>query len=91
VDTVDATASHFIVKRKNGKTHTFIVTPETVITKDEKPAKLTDLTAGEAVRGTRLKSGDKSQVLKLMIGPKPASEKDASGKAKKEAADEKDM
>jgi hypothetical protein len=92
VDSVDAAANSFTIKRKAGKVHTFKITPETVITKDDAPAKLTDVTAGEFVRGTRTKTGDNQwQVSKLMIGKKGTDEKADAGKTDEAPAADENM
>ena len=85
VETVNAESKTFTTKNKKGKVNTFSITEETTITKDDAPATLQDLTAGETIRGTRRKTGDNSwEAVKVMIGAKPGGGAAPKGKAKAE-------
>jgi type II secretory pathway pseudopilin PulG len=89
VETVDPTAGTFTTTNKKGKVVTFTVNETTTITKNDAPAKITDITVGEMVRGTRTKTGEGQwTVSSLMIGAKDAAAAKPSAARKKEATEE---
>jgi len=69
VSAVDAKAMTLTVGNR-----TFEVTSETKITKDGKPAILSDIAAGDKVGGAYKKDGDKLTATTINVGKKPAEE-----------------
>lgn len=76
VASVDASAKTFTTKNKDGKEHVFTVTDKTQITKaDGSAGKFDDIKVDEAVRGSRLKTGEnKWEAVKVSLGEKPGKE-----------------
>jgi hypothetical protein len=70
VQKVDITASTITLNGKEGG-RVFVVTPETRITKNGQPAKLTDAKLGEEAAGTFKDEGTKRLAVSLRLGPKP--------------------
>ncbi len=87
IATVNAKKKMFTSKNKDGKVVTFHITDRTEITKNGVVAKVSDLKAGEHIRGTRFKTGEADwEVIKVMIGPK----EEAEGGDKKEKKEKKE-
>lgn len=66
---VDATAKTFSLNGK-GKDRVFVVDENTKITKDGKPAALTDIVVGEEVTGSYVKAGEVQTAKSVKIGGK---------------------
>lgn len=70
IDSVDASAKTFTITGKSG-TRTFMMTDDTKITKDGATGTMTDVMAGEMVRGQYMKKADGMMVTKsVMLGEK---------------------
>jgi hypothetical protein len=69
VSAVDAKAMTLTVAKR-----TFEVTSETKITKDGKPAILSDIAVGDKVGGAYKKTDDKLTATTINVGKKPAAE-----------------
>ena len=84
VSSVDATAKTFTIKGKE-RDRVFSITDHTKITREGAAADLAAVAAGEEVRGQATKSGDNWEAVSVMIGAKPATDKNAAN-AKSEDA-----
>jgi hypothetical protein len=65
---VNAAAQTFTLTGR--KDRLFQMMPNTVVTKDEAPAKFEQIAVGDLVRGTAVKNGDYWEAKKVYIGPK---------------------
>ncbi|HEX3817326.1 MAG TPA: hypothetical protein VHW03_03450 [Chthoniobacterales bacterium] len=73
IDSVDAAAKTFTITGKSG-TRTFMMTDDTKIMKDGATGTMTDVMAGEMVRGQYMKKADGMMVTKsVMLGAKSMS------------------
>jgi hypothetical protein len=74
------------------KARVFVITPETKMFKDAKPATLNDVAVGDEVGGrARITPDGKQEIITLRIGPKPEGQEKPAGtsepkKAKKKPA-----
>jgi hypothetical protein len=77
---VDAAAKTFSINGAKGKDRVFAVDEATKITKDGKPAALTELTVGEQVTGSYVKAGDTQTAKSVKIGGKSKPAEAAAAK-----------
>lgn len=77
--TVDKVSKTFTTQNKEKKIRTFIISSQSKITKDNRPAKFEELRAGDEIHGMALKEGDgRFDILSLRAGGKEESVKSAA-------------
>ncbi len=87
ISAVDQNAKTFTIAGKE-TSRVFKVTDRTTVTKDEKPATMSDITADEKVRGSYWKNEDGSlEARSVKLGAKPEGEK-TKKKSKKDKEEE---
>jgi hypothetical protein len=71
VSSVASSGKSFTIKNRAGEEHTIAITPETVIQKDDAPAKAEDIKVDDKVRGRWIKKSANSwKAVKVIIGDK---------------------
>jgi hypothetical protein len=72
------------------KARVFVITPETKMFKDAKPATLNDVAVGEEVGGrARITPDGKQEIITLRIGPKPEGQEKPAGTARPKKTNKK--
>jgi hypothetical protein len=77
----------FTIKTRAGEEHTIAITADTVIQKDDAPAKAEDIKVDDKVRGRRVKKGANSwEAVRVIIGDKAMDKVDAAKAAQETPA-----
>jgi hypothetical protein len=89
ITAIDKTAMTLSLAGKE-KARVFVITAETKLFKDAKPATLNDVAVGEDVGGrARITSDGKQEIITLRIGPKPEGQEKPAGTAGPKKANKK--
>lgn len=89
ITAIDKTAMTLSLAGKE-KPRVFVITPETKLFKDAKPATLNDVAVGEEAGGrARITPEGKQEIITLRIGPKPDGQENPAGTAKPKKAGKK--